>query len=734
MVDDRRMMAEQPIATTNPNDRRAQNVATVGFLLQTVVFGSLVGLSIWKKSDTLAALARFVVAGIPIWFVLALVYKQVRRVSVERLESAELKRVREAGASEAIFDVENEELLIEQNRLHWLVRWLLPLTTVLLCIYLLAGHWIKWGWTFDNAFASEGVQDTQQPTMVMWFVVFQGFFCFLFARYCLALAKIPNWRLLHAGAIFIAATGLACLGEVIALMSATSIDWAEPLFAYIVRVAMLLLGIELVANFMLDFYRPRVPGVVARPSFDSRLLGLIGEPGALAKSIAEAVNYQFGFEVSSTWFYQLLQRWMLPIIVLTAIIILGLSSVVIVNADESAVIEHFGQPLTANNGVIGPGLHFKWPYPIDVVYRSPVRRVREIVVGESTEQEDENDPKQKAVLWTEAHEFVPHLMLLVASHDSEAKSKLPLSDRASAARGSAKSIERILEERTRATEAVPVSLLMVTMPIEYRVKDVRKYLYNYEDPVKLMEAVSYQYLSDYAASVDIDAILGAGRDKINALLKSALQQRIDRLDLGIEIVFAGIRAAHPPSKDGVAEAFEKVITASTGKATAIQNAEGESLKILTTVAGTEARARQLDDALRRRDRLRAQSNADPKELAGVEHTVNDLMMGNASRDIAPMSGEAAAIIADAKSAASQRVSEAAVKAQAFSAEVAAFESAKDLYTERKSLEVYDNISAVRKYLIVADPGKVVVEYQTQQEGGLDRVLQEGVTRERKESK
>lgn len=222
-------MVGPPTEHATPNDRRAQTVATIGLLLQVVVYVTLSGLSHWKRSTTLSALARLVVAGIPIWFVLVLVYKQVRRVGAERLESEELKRAREAGASDALFDVEDEDLLIEQNRLRWLVRWLIPSTTVILCIYLLAGHWVKWGWTFDNAFTSEGVQDTQQPTMVMWFVVLLGFVCFLFARYCLALAKIPNWRLLHAGAIFIAATGLACLGEVIALMSATSIDWAEPL-------------------------------------------------------------------------------------------------------------------------------------------------------------------------------------------------------------------------------------------------------------------------------------------------------------------------------------------------------------------------------------------------------------------------------------------------------------------------------------------------------------------------
>ena len=86
---------------------------------------------------------------------------------------------------------------------------------------------------------------------------------------------------------------------------------------------------------------------IARPSFDSRLLGLITEPGGIAKSIADAVNYQFGFEVSKTWFYQLLQRWLSPIIAVAMAVILLLTSVVIIDADEQVVIERFGNRLQA---------------------------------------------------------------------------------------------------------------------------------------------------------------------------------------------------------------------------------------------------------------------------------------------------------------------------------------------------------------------------------------------------
>jgi len=73
-------------------------------------------------------------------------------------------------------------------------------------------------------------------------------------------------------------------------------------------------------------------------------------------------------------------------------------------------------------------------------------------------------------------------------------------------------------------------------------------------------------------------------------------------------------------------------------------------------------------------------------------------------------------------------------ARAFSTEVAAYEAAPTLYSQRKILEVYAGISDIRKYLIVGDPKNVIIEYQTAQEGGLDRVLTEGLEKEKQKGK
>ncbi len=697
-------------------DRRAQHVALSGFALQSAAFALVVGLSLWRDSHALAALARFLLAGMPIWFVLYLILNQVRRAGLETMETEEFRRAQEAGTSQTIFELDEEALLLEQNRLQWMVRWLLPACTIAVACLLLFGHFILWGWSLNEAFDETVLQRTQQPTMMMWFAVGVGFGCFLFARYALALARLPGWSLLRAGAVCTAGNAMACLAVALALMASGTIEWAEPAVTYLIRVTLLVLGAEFAGNFILDLYRPRAPGEVPRPSFDSRLLGMIGEPGGFTKSVTDAVNYQFGFQVSSTWFYQLLQRWLFPIVALAFGTVILLTSVVVVDADEQVTLQRFGRLVTGSDGALTPGIHLKWPYPITIAQRVPVKRIGELVIGEAAEEDDEH--AHEAILWTQAHDFIPELMLLVAAPKLEEVSDGP---------------ESAADTPTDAgaTESVAVSLLMVSVPIEYRIKDINKYLYRYADPEKLMEAVAYQYLSDFAASVDIDELMGPGRDRFNKELKHLIQARLDELDVGIEVVFAGLRGAHPPAKDKVAAAFQGVISAETSMSATIHGAEGFAQRILTSVAGTVSRARALDEAIRARNALPPGAT----QLRAANRHVQDLLMGRPERGMAPISGEAAALIAGARAEASKMISQAAAKARVFSTQIAAYEASPELYRQRRTLEVYEEegLRNIRKYLIVGDPSDVIVEYEATREAGLDQVLSEGVEEERRKA-
>jgi regulator of protease activity HflC (stomatin/prohibitin superfamily) len=282
-------------------------------------------------------------------------------------------------------------------------------------------------------------------------------------------------------------------------------------------------------------------------------------------------------------------------------------------------------------------------------------------------------------------------------------------------------------------ESVAANLLLISVPIEYRIKDINAYLYEYAEPQRVMESIVFQMVSEYAASVDVDQLIGPGRMEFNADLRERLQRRLDEFKLGIELVFVGIRGAHPTAEEQVASTYQKVVSAQTSMGTMIGRARGKAQSMLTKVAGSVERATALDEAILAKDRLEQDPEADPEELKKAQGLVDTLLLGDPLRGIAPVGGEAAVQIAEAREKSSAAVTEAANKARQFQAEVASYRASPQLYMARKRLERFEDLPFVRKYLIVGDAGNVIFEYTDSREAGLDAVLQEGYEKEKKKA-
>jgi len=691
-------------------DRRATNVVWLGLLVQIVATGTLIAVARSFESFAVAAAARFASIGILIWIALLLLFRQRRRVTAEQYESAELRRARASGEDSALFDIDAEDLLIERRKLEWLVKWMLPTVTLILSLAMIIGSFIAWGWDYSTVF-DETVfrpQDrTTEPKLAMWFVGGVGLVCFWFARYAIGLARLREYRLIRAGAGMLTGCALVCLGVVLALGLTVRFTPAEPLVLYATRAMLFVLGIEFLGNFVADFYRPRIAGTISRPSFDSRLLGLVSEPGGIAKSIADAINYQFGFEVSKTWFYQLLKSAFLPLMVLTVVAMIGLSSILMVDADEQAIVERFGGPRMDGGQVklLDPGIHLKLPWPIEIAYRAPVGRLNGILVGEDTADREDNgrrgakeEKERPAILWTETHEFQAETMLLVAARD--------LADLSIHEDDSSPGEDAELTDRS-----VAVSVAMASIPVEYRINDLEAYLYNYADPIYMLESVANRVLTNNAASVDLETLMGPGREDFNKNLQEDIQAELDTLDVGIELVYCGMQSVHPPSQNNVAGTYQGVISAETGMRAAIDAAQGQAEATLTAVAGSKTRALVLDEAILTYEKLKNDVDADPQAVSASRQRVDDLIMGSPQAGIKPLSGTASAVIANARSRRAREVSKAHSKVAAFSSEVAAYEAAPALYRARKQLAAMEELDAIRKYLIVGDASRVIVIYE-----------------------
>ncbi|MCH7525903.1 MAG: hypothetical protein IID39_00565 [Planctomycetes bacterium] len=702
-------------------DRRAQTVCATGLIIQLALFGVVLAVGMWNGSDAIVAGARHLLGGVLVWLSLLIVFTQRKRSHLENLESEQLQRAQAAGLGTQIFDVQDEALLLERRRLNWTYKFILPAATVLLAAYHIGGTFVAWGWPIQRGILHPDWSRASMPFVAMLFMAGSAFVCFVYARYVIGMGRRSEWRMLRAGGSYLLGNALTLSVLIVATAFAghtAAAVWAEPLAAYIIRAVLLLLGLELVVNFILEFYRPRQADEEVTPAFDSRVLALFSEPGGIARSIADTMNYQFGFEVSGTWFYQLLRRSIFPLAMLTVVILIGMSAVVIVDADQQVIIERFGAPVQADGETLGAGIHLKYPWPIDRVERTRVALIQEFIIGHS-EEEDEQDGQDEhfdfehPILWTEQHGFNQETMLLVA--DRDAAIDLDVSGPTVAAGDAG------------GERSVAVSLLMVSMVIEYRVNDLHAYKYRYRDPIRVLEAVAHQELSDYAAGADLTALMGKGRIAFARDMKNVLQARIDQLDLGIVVAFVALQDAHPPAENDVAGTFQNVVSAEIRKSAAIAAAEGRADRILSETVGNVERAQALDRAIQEMERLTAESKplgtpeAEEAAAAAVK-TVNDLLLGNAAKGIAPCSGLVAVTIATARAERYRNVSNAAGKSRTFANDLLAYQTAPEIFQTRRYLEVLQRVLApLRKFILTMDPesSNVIIEYVTQKQTTLD---------------
>jgi len=566
--------------------RRGRNVALAGAVLQ-VIF-TVVVLIIWQWTGSVSAMAvtLTVAGGTVLWLVVALLFYGRQLARREELELADLA-ARGGGAGTSIFEhPEGAQAKPARQRLALLERWIMPVFTL-----LWAGYHVAIG-----ALVLRYLTRLETPAKLTsfgggtLFLVLVWFVAFLFSRYCTGMAQQVDWRPLRAAGSYLLINDLFVVAIIAGLLSAWQgyprVDLAV---AHVIPVLQLVLAVELVLSFILDLYRPRVPGEERRLSFDSRLLNLAAEPARIGHSIAETLNYQFGFEVSKTWFYQLLSKALVPLLFFAVAVLFVMSCIVIVPDGQQAVVLHWGKA-DPQRGALGPGLYWKWPWPIDTARHFRVDSVHQIFAGAGAERTEAERAAnvikgRELFLWTREH-------------------------------GERKELDFILAvpPRTRQTpkgaedKTPPVNVIKLVVLVQYQITDVYDYGFKYTQAKKMLECIAFRQMVRYCASATLhepvgagesdrpEAIMTYGRERAAQELKRRIQDEANALGLGVRITMAGLLTIHPPAD--AAAAFEEVLEAERRQDEARYKAEGEANEILAKVAGRPAEALELALAIR----------------------------------------------------------------------------------------------------------------------------------------
>ena len=561
---------------------------------------------------------------------------------------------------------------VAQRRLQLIEKWFLPFFSMIIAVYE-----ILFGVLLLNTIAEPVFFRAKQPLLCAISMTAIAFVSFLFSRYSTGMSAQTKWKPLRAGGGITLAVSIVCFALTIALAFAKfGYTGGVTVINYIIPILLVVLGIETALNVVLDIFRPRIKGQYSRTAFDSRLLGIINEPGEILHTAAGTIDYQFGFKVSQTWFYKLLEKAILPLVLFAIIILYLLSTIVVIAPNEEAIVEHLGNPLDKNGDakLLSPGLHLKYPWPIDIVYKHPTKRVSEINIGFKTEEQ--SNKKQFGygpLLWGKAH-YKEEYYLLVASRQTGI-------------------------EQTE--DAVPVSLIIAAVPVQYRVKDLYDYLYSHKEPEKILEGICYRELTKYAAGTTIEvdteldlehSLLGAGRSEAKEFLTNSIQQKADEANLGIEIVFLGLQGIHPPPK--VAEDYQKVIGAVQKKQALILDAEAERNNILSNLVGSVAKVDKVYDlAARYQQAERNNQTQKAQELAEQL----DSAFENAQGDIF-------VILRQAQSYSFEKETLAEATGLRFEAQLKAYQAAPKIYLQQQRLTVFEDVlTDIRKFIVVSDP-------------------------------
>jgi membrane protease subunit HflK len=249
-----------------------------------------------------------------------------------------------------------------------------------------------------------------------------------------------------------------------------------------------------------------------------------------------------------------------------------------VNEKSEGVVLRCGEHLKTT----GPGLHFKLPWPIDTVYKVPVKQVQSLEFGRRTLV-----PGRKT-------QYAP------PSEDDKTMARMLTAD---------------------------LNLAHVEWVVQYLVSNPRDYLFNIggepggdaaENARELIQDASEAVMRRIVGDKSIDSVITTGGEGIADQAQEELQAMLNGFKSGIKIEDIKLVAAQPPEK--VKDAFDAVNRAEQIKERIVNEAKGERNKKIPAARGLKDRAiaEAQGYALRVTMEAQGQANAFLSKLAEYE--------------------------------------------------------------------------------------------------------------------
>ena len=541
-------------------ERNIQKNGLTNLLLLLVVGIAAFSVALYTKSVSGQIATAFLGMGLLIavvsWF-------QMRMEDRERTEKLEFDELTKGGASSStLFNTQEADGFPARRAREQFEKFFVPGFTILLLMIQGYGTWWLWNWLGKLTFAPA----LNQPLVGMSIFGMLALVLFLLGQYSTGLARLEKHRLLQPGASQVL-LGAYLLALAVAGIAAVQSGFASAdlIAARVLCVLLGALAIENLLTLLLEIYRPRIKGKVGRLLYDSRVVGLISHPEGVFTTVAHTLDYQFGFKVSDTWFYQFLKRSVAWLVFCYLLILTASTCLVYVQPGEEALLERFGNPV-AGREVLPAGFHAKMPWPIDAALRFRTQEIQSFDIG--IERDEAKERNETAILWTVSH-YKQEFNLLVASREPNG--------------GSTNSVT--------GKKAPPVNLLSVSIPIQYQIQDVRAWAYNFSNAGELLKEIATREVVRYFVGIDVNEIMSTGRFAAGDELRQRIQAKANDLKLGVQILFVGLQDVHPPVAVGAA--YEKSVGAKQTREANILKARAYAIRT-NALAIAESTRRKLN--------------------------------------------------------------------------------------------------------------------------------------------
>jgi len=222
------------------------------------------------------------------------------------------------------------------------------------------------------------------------------------------------------------------------------------------------------------------------------------------------------------------RRWIAPLVLVAVAIYLG-SGVFTVAADEQAVVRRFGR-VTAR---LGPGIHYRLPWPVDRVDVLKTTTVMKTGVGFDLPEGEAPTVSGMEVLTGDTN------------------------------------------------------IISVAMTLQYVIRNPAAFLFDVESPQALIGSVAESVLTETVVGMPVDEVLTTGRLAVQERVKVRTQEILDRYGSGVLLTSATIMTI---ALDGsVARAFQDVANAGADREKKINDSRSYANTLLPKARG-EARS------------------------------------------------------------------------------------------------------------------------------------------------